>query len=226
MLFADLNWMDVESYLQHDDRVILITGATEQHAYLSLMTDIRIPLSLATAVAQRTQVLVAPPLNFGVSTYFMTYPGTITLSQSTFDLVMTEIVTSLVQHGFRRMLILNGHGGNEFPSGIGRLVQQMSDFRVVWHSWWTSPVVKQIAAEANLEPAHANWLENFPFTRVAESPQGVKPPARFDLVKEGANAREVLGDGSFGGHYQMPDEFMQMFFERLVDEIAAIVEAL
>ena len=41
MHLADLNWMDVEHYLEHDRRIIAITGATEQHAYLSLLTDIK-----------------------------------------------------------------------------------------------------------------------------------------------------------------------------------------
>jgi creatinine amidohydrolase len=226
MLFTDLNWMDVESYLQHDDRVILVTGATEQHAYLSLLTDIRIPTTLATAVAQRTNVLVAPPLNFGVSDYFMDYPGTITISQATFDVVVTDIVTSLVGHGFRRMLILNGHGGNEFPQGVNQLMQEMSGLKVVWHNWWKSPAVKKFAAEINQKPDHANWLENFPFTRVAESPKTVKIPVNFELILNGANGREVMGDGSFGGAYQISDELMQSFFDRLVHEITEIVTKL
>lgn len=53
MRFQDLNWMDVERYLEHDNRVILITGATEQHAYLSLLTDILIPSRMALAAAEQ-----------------------------------------------------------------------------------------------------------------------------------------------------------------------------
>jgi creatinine amidohydrolase len=47
MRLEDLNWMDVEKYLAQDDRLILVLGACEQHAYLSLLTDIKIPLALA-----------------------------------------------------------------------------------------------------------------------------------------------------------------------------------
>ena len=43
--FGDLNWMQVEEYLRRDDRLMVVTGACEQHGYLSLMTDIRIPLA-------------------------------------------------------------------------------------------------------------------------------------------------------------------------------------
>ena len=75
MRLEDLNWMDVETYLQREDRLMLVTGATEQHAYLSLLTDIKIPLALADAASQVSGVLVAPPLNFGVSPYFRPTPA-------------------------------------------------------------------------------------------------------------------------------------------------------
>ena len=53
MRFEYLSWMDVESYLQHDDRLMLVLGACEQHGYLSLLTDIKIPLVLADLAAQK-----------------------------------------------------------------------------------------------------------------------------------------------------------------------------
>src|ERR1041384_6831047 len=77
MRLEDLNWTDVEKYLQQEDRLMLVTGATEQHGYLSLLTDIKIPLALADAASQTTGVLVAPPLNFGVSPYLLSYPRTL-----------------------------------------------------------------------------------------------------------------------------------------------------
>ncbi len=83
MRLEDLNWMDVESYLQRDDRLMLVTGAAEQHGYLSLLTDIKIPLALADAASQKTDALAAPPLNFGCSPYFLACPGAFSLRAST-----------------------------------------------------------------------------------------------------------------------------------------------
>src|SRR3990172_10347173 len=80
MRIEDLNWMDVEDYLKREDRLMLILGACEQHAYLSMLTDIKIPLALADAASQQTGVLIAPSLNFGISPYFLDYPGTFSLS--------------------------------------------------------------------------------------------------------------------------------------------------
>ena len=225
MRFQDLNWMDVERYLEHDNRVILITGATEQHAYLSLLTDILIPSRMALAAAEQEGVLVAPPLNFGVSGHFADFPGTITLSQPTFDIVLSEIVDGLMHQGFERFFILNGHGGNKQPQHLHDL-QMQNAVRIVWYDWWREAAVKQFEAEYGLKLNHANWGENFTFTRVSEMPDGNKAPVNMDLVDAGQPIRDVLGDGNYGGAYQVEDDLMQALFTRVVAEVIEKVRAL
>src|SRR5512137_608954 len=101
MRIDDLNWMDVEQYLKQDDRLILVVGACEQHGYLSLLADVKIPLALADAASKQTGVLVAPPLNFGASPYFLTYPGTLSLRLSTLMDTVEDILRSAYGQGFR-----------------------------------------------------------------------------------------------------------------------------
>ena len=132
MRFQDLKWMDVERYLQHDNRIIMITGATEQHAYTSLLTDIEIPLQIAMAVSHQTQILLAPPLNFGISDFFMQYPGTITLQPETFAAVLVEVLENLYRHGFRRILLLHEHGGKHPPAELDTL---LSHRLIITHKW-------------------------------------------------------------------------------------------
>jgi creatinine amidohydrolase len=105
MRFEELNWMDVERYLERDNRVMVVLGACEQHGYLSLLTDVKIPLALADAASRQSGVLVAPPLNFGISPYFLSYPGTISLRTETFIRVVEDLITSLYEQGFRRFLV-------------------------------------------------------------------------------------------------------------------------
>lgn len=226
MRFQDLNWMDVESYLKQDDRIIMITGATEQHAYNSLLTDIEIPSRIAMAVAQQTQVLIAPPLNFGLSEFFMQYPGTITLRPETFAAVVVDVIRSLQQHGFKRILLLNGHGGNHPPAELETLRTEHPDLTLKWHNWWNSPVARQFAEEKGLQLGHANWSECFSFVQVADIPTEIKPMLQVNYKDEGADARTMLGDGSTGGHYRIDDNLMQDFFQRVVAEIGGIVEGL
>ncbi|MCJ7513097.1 MAG: creatininase family protein, partial [Anaerolineales bacterium] len=80
---STMNWMQVESYLRSDDRLMLILGACEQHGYLSLLTDVQIPETIAQAASERTGVLVAPSVPFGYSPFFAAYPGTISLRIAT-----------------------------------------------------------------------------------------------------------------------------------------------
>ncbi|MBZ0274911.1 MAG: creatininase family protein [Anaerolineae bacterium] len=223
MRLEDLNWMDVERYLEQDDRIILITGATEQHAYLSLMTDILIPSKIALAAAERENVLIAPPFNFGNSRFFADYPGTISLTSATFDLVMVEIFESLLHQGFRRFFFLNGHGGNRLPPPL-EIFERDDEVRVQWYDWWRSDAVRAFEAHHHVKLNHANWGENFPFNRVAESPSGAKPDVPlFDVDRGQPVARERLGDGNFGGAYQVSDDLMRLLFNMVVDEVARLL---
>lgn len=227
MLLQDLNWMDVEEYLKHEDRIILVTGSCEQHGYLSLTTDAREPMAIATAAAERENVLVAPPLNFGVSSYFAAFPGTISLSVETFNCVVCEVVTELHRQGFKRVLVLNGHGGNSgMEPALRELVNKLPGLHIVTHNWWKGPAAAQFYADHKLPPAHANWSENFPFTRVGQVPAGDKPPADVTTYMPAAEVRARLGDGSFGGPYQVADEIMQEFFKVLVAEAAQLLQSL
>ena len=226
MRFEDINWMDVQRYLETDDRIILITGATEQHAYLSLSTDILIPTRLALAVSEREKVLVAPPLNFGYSRYFVEFPGTITLTRATFELVILEVFECLLHQGFRRFFFLNGHGGNPVPERFSDFTRDES-IKVIWYNWWRSPAVKAFEAHTGLKLNHANWGENFPFNRVAESPSGTKPDVDTTLLSDyGNGGRDLLGDGSFGGPYQVDDGAMQQLFNMVVDEACGLVRGM
>ena len=226
MRLEDLNWMDVERYLENDDRIIIITGATEQHAYLSLLTDILIPSKIALAIAEREKVLIAPPLNFGYSRYFAAFPGTISLTQNTFGLVILEVFECLLHQGFRRFFFLNGHGGNQMPTALKDLNADDS-VRVMWYNWWKEKAVQEFSAKHNLQLSHANWGENFPFNRVGASPSGEKAWASVQMDNEDIHAlREQLGDGSFGGQYQVKDELMHELFGLVVEEAAALVRGM
>ncbi|HNT53338.1 MAG TPA: creatininase family protein [Anaerolineaceae bacterium] len=220
MRFDDLNWMDVERYLQHDDRVMLVLGACEQHGYLSLACDTRIPLALADAASRQTGVLVAPPLGFGVSPYFLAYPGTISLRLATFLDVVTDLVQSLYTTGFRRLLVLNGHGGNDPARGrLTELANELPDLQLAWYAWWTAESVSQVAQAHQLRPYHASWLEAFPFTVVGDLPAGEKTPPAFKGLPSAAAARQIYGDGVFGGAYAAPDGVMQEVFDAALKDI-------
>lgn len=220
MRLSDLNWFDVQSYLENDDRIMLVIGSCEQHGYLSLLTDVKIPLGVADAASQQSGVLVAPPLNFGASPYFLAYPGTLSLRIATLLDVVEDVVRSLYGQGFRHILLLNGHGGNDPARGrLYEVANELSDLRIHWYAWWQSHSVEIICQKHELKPAHANWLEAFTFTRVSELPQKPKSPPHIPGLIGASETRQVYGDGSSGGPYQVDGEIMEEIFLACVADV-------
>jgi len=227
MRFDELNWMDVEEYLRRDDRLMLVLGATEQHGYLSLLTDVKIPLALADAASQQSGVLVAPPLNFGVSPYFLAYPGTLSLRAATLAAVVEDLTRSLYAAGFRRLLVLNGHGGNQAAdAALTETMNSLPGLRANWYEWWNSHSVEAIAVKYELKPNHANWVEAFPFTRVADLPAEPKIPPFVPGLMDAKTTRQIYGDGVFGGAYQADESVMNEIFAACLADVLKMLEDL
>ena len=147
VLWEEVGWPDLEEFLRSDDRAIVPVGSTEQHGrHLSFATDYLIPSEIARRISARTGVPVTPPLCFGMSIHHMDFPGTITLSPDTFTAVVRDIVDSLHRHGFRRLLILNGHGGNIAPivTAMATVLDRHRDLRVKVGHWWQDPKVETV----------------------------------------------------------------------------------
>lgn len=225
MQFENHNWHQVEAYLKTDDRVMLVLGACEQHSSLSLLTDSKIPLALADAASRTSGVILAPPLHFGVSPYFLDYPGTISLRLHTYLDVVDDIVRSLYGYGFRRFLVLNGHGGNTpAKTLLVELANALPDLQTRWYAWWLSPKVTELAEKHHLTTAHANWMENFSFTRIGDAPEGEKPQVTEWGINDKYETRKLAGDGSYGGVYQVDDTIMQSLFDLCLTEVLDLLK--
>src|SRR5579872_6379602 len=140
MKIADMNWMQVEQKLQQDGRAVVPVGSTEQHGYLRLTVDAILPERVAAEAAEPLGVPVFPVLSYGVTPYFRDFPGTISLRVDTHLRVVRDILDSMAGSGFRRILIVNGHGGN---GAVQQLAQEWAAdhprCRVLFHNWWNAP---------------------------------------------------------------------------------------
>lgn len=89
------------------------TGSLEQHGpHCPLGTDALIAQIIARGVADRLEALCLPPLWFGVSPHHMEFAGSLTIRPSVFADLVADLLESLIHHGIKNVLILNGHGGN------------------------------------------------------------------------------------------------------------------
>lgn len=230
MNVSSLNWPQVEAYLKRDCRCVLPLGCTEQHAYLSLATDNILAERVAQEAAEPLGVPVFPVVPYGSTPIFMSYPGTVSLRIETLLRLMDDILSSLAQQGFTRIVIVNGHGGN---APVGSYVPEWMaghpGVRVKFWNWWNAPQTWAAVQAVDPLASHASWMENFPWTRIAASaaPPGQKPMADFAQLKvlPPEEVRKRLGDGNCGGSYIKSDEAMAAIWKVAVRETAAIIES-
>jgi len=174
-------------------------------------------------------VPVFPVLPYGVTPYFRDFPGSISLRVETHLRVVGDILDGMAHSGFRRILIVNGHGGNSAVQQFAlEWVADHPACRVVFHNWWNAPRTWDKVKSIDPSASHASWMESFPWTRVS----GVRPPevakpmvdwARLSTLDPPA-VRAGLGDGSFGGLYQRSDHDMQALWKVAVEETRALLE--
>jgi creatinine amidohydrolase len=210
--------MQLEEYLQRDDRIVLPVGSTEQHAYLSLETDNIIAERLAIEAAEPLGVPVLPVLAYGVTGFYM-FPGSPTLRAETLGAVVRDIFDSLHAQGFRRFFVANGHSGNTREAAL-EWAEEHDGAAVIWHEVWDGRP-DEVAAAIDEDYDHASWSENFPWTRLegVESPRERKPRFMRPPVNSDEAWREALGDGSFGGLYQRADEDVLRVWNAAVEEL-------
>jgi len=104
-------WPEIKDYLDKGGDIVLIpVGSTEQHGpHLPLGTDAMVAIRLAEDAGRIASVVSSPPLWFGWSPHHLGFPGTISVRAETVIVVVEDICRSLLHHGFKKLLIINGH---------------------------------------------------------------------------------------------------------------------
>ena len=153
-LLSKMTWPEVEEILKETDIAIVPIGSTEQHGTaLPVDNDAYIATEFSTRLAERIweriKVVVTPTINFGFSPHHMQFKGTITLSEKTLANMIVEICQSLVHHGFHKIVLINGHGGNS--TAIENALHKMNGTlkaHVFSVEWWrfAADVIKDVAS--------------------------------------------------------------------------------
>ena len=138
-----MTWKEIADIVEDTAAVLIPVGSIEQHGYhIPLDCDIYISTQISERVAEKAQkdgfrILVAPPLNFGISWYHMNFPGTITIKPETFVDMLMQISKSLSRHGFNRKVIVNSHGGNALTlQGFLNKFYDETEEKMYLCQWW------------------------------------------------------------------------------------------
>ena len=242
-----LSWAEVAELDREQTVVIVPTAAVEQHGpHLPLETDAFLCTRVAEEAADRAwsggPVLVAPTLAYGSSAHHMAFAGTLTLAAPTFLAVVREVCGGLAEHGFRRLLVVNGHGGN---SALAReAVQQVSleaPVLAVSVDYWA--FAREVAADVRDSPpggmAHACEFETSLMLHLRpesvrqelvrrEIPEPRLAAERLDLfaagvVAAGWRTHELSSSGVLGAPDLATAEKGERLFEACVDGLSALI---
>ena len=208
---------------------MLPIGSTEQHAHLSLSVDTILSERVAVEAAEPLRIPVFPVIAYGLTPNFVEYPGTVTLRMSTLCALVTDVLDGIVRSGFRRILIVNGHGGNIPVHGavlewlgrhhgcqvqVAQLVECAEDLGQ-GEGDRSGRLARVLAGEFSLDAAAG-----------VTQPATQKPMmdlARF-VQLDPVEKKELLGDGNYGGLYQRSDEEMLAMWHVAVEETRALMQ--
>ena len=229
MRVQDCNWMQLEEYLRADDRIVLPLGSVEQHAYLSLAVDQILSERVSVEAAEPLGVPVLPALPYGITPYFAAYPGSPTLCCRD------------VRRGAPRAARLARRPG--LPALPARERPRRKRRRPASSSRAGRPAARSCRSSGTTGGTHrvrGRWYRRSIPTRATRpgsrtspgraSPASTRPESasRWSTCRRCARPirpthARLLGDGSFGGLYERPDEDVLRVWQAGVEEVRAVL---
>lgn len=241
-----LTWPEVKEYLKENDTIIIPTGSNEQHGmHMALDNDVFTAFEISKRVAERTSVLVAPPIPVGYSPHHMDFPGSITLTFDTLVNVYKEVCFCLLKHGFKKIVIFNCHGGNSNP-----IAQALREIRwetgKIVYATLVFPTLTGFAANAHKKyietpGGHADEIETSVGLHLGQriffdkGKKGELPPGtseffkKYIVTKKVVIAKDFADDtvsGSHGDPTYATEEKGQKTIEALIEELVEFIEDL
>ncbi|HEY9883773.1 MAG TPA: creatininase family protein [Thermosynechococcaceae cyanobacterium] len=238
MLLQLSTWLEVETYLERSQGIIVPIGSTEQHGPTGLIgTDAICAEAIARGVGEATQALIAPTINVGMALHHTAFPGSMSLQPSTLILVIRDYVTCLAREGFTRFFFINGHGGNVatlkaafsevYATLVDLQVPQAEQVQCQVSNWYLCSPVYKLAKElyGDQEGSHATpsevALTQYVYPEAIKNAPLSEPVAKGHRIYGAADFRRHYPDGRMGSNPALatPDHGKQ-FYELAVKDLS------
>ena len=241
MKLAELHWPEVEALDRSKIIVVIPVGSMEQHGpHLPFQVDVLVASRLAEDLEKKIpEVLLVPPIWTGVSAHHMDFPGSITIRARVFMDVLHDICASLHHHGFKRIVLLNGHGGNR--AGLEVLGQELFvelGLTVNTLAYWdlVPDLVKALKKTKSAGMGHSGELETSLMLHLArdlvkddEIPGGVlgiEEPGPTSGIKRYANMKDHSEEGVIGMPSAASSDIGARLYQGALEALKQAVRAL
>jgi creatinine amidohydrolase len=237
VLWAKLSWAELEALATRPPHMALWPmGSIEQHGkHLPVDVDVRNCWEVAYRVSATTRIPVLPAMAFGDSRYWEGWPGTLTLQPETFVQVILDVCHGVVRTGFQRLILLNGHIGNNPVLAMveGRIRDRFPALQIRTLGWWdVSPRVSELmyadSIEGTLRSFHGNDGETSVY--MAHSPElvhlefAVDEPVDYQRPVFSYHSRQLTTTGCVGRPRAASAEKGRRILGWAVEDLAALIE--
>jgi creatinine amidohydrolase len=240
MQLTDLTWPKVQA-LNKDIPVVIPVAALEQHGHhLPLFTDSMLLGEIVRRVAEKLpdNILFAPLMWLGNSDHHLDFPGTLSAAPRVYIDMLNGLAENFVTHGFKRIVFLNGHGGNDVPGKqtifeVRQRHRQRSDLLLLFATYWNLAPNAHTAVPGLVQRhmAHACEWETSMILRIAPHLVGdlsgtarIDPGNAFEPAFRGWTTKDRTPPGHLGNPRDATAEKGEALFQQFTAGAAALLE--
>jgi creatinine amidohydrolase len=240
MQIAELKWPDIEA-LDRNTPIVIPIAALEQHGrHMPLFTDSLLLGEVMRRVIERLKdkVLFTPLMWLGNSEHHLDFPGTMTAAPRVYLDLLKDMVENFLFHGFRRIVLVNGHGGNIVPGQqalfeLRQKYRQRDDLTLISTTYWTLGAKPQQAGNSFVQDhmGHACEWETSMMLRIRPELVGdykAAPNIAQSDPFEPGNRAWITKDRSTIGHIGQPQhasaEKGEILFRLFADDVVTFLE--
>ncbi|WP_175059512.1 creatininase family protein [Thermococcus sp. 2319x1] len=237
MRMEKLTWEEFEKVKAKVSAVLLPVGSVEAHGkHLPLGTDVFVPLEIAGRVEKKLkdkgiEILIAPPIWYGHSFVLNVYPGTINVRADSLRRYVRDVMSEFVEEGFKKVIILNGHGGNVYPLiEAGEEVAESYNVEIILINWWMD--FRKEILEICSSQGHAGEDETSVMLAIApelvkmEKAKGEKRSAPVRVIRRDIGLElfpDGINDNPQGATREKGEKILEVVSERIAKMLEGVL---